>query len=254
MKALTSLNLSFGMLNMPVRVYSMRDTKADSISFASLSPCCHKETGLQRYCKDCQNKLAWKTDLKGYKIGKEFVELTKDELATIERLDNGIEIIHYTDMSSIEQNFLDKPYFIEATGNFKLYSLFSFLFAQNNICAVAKATMKGNEHFAVLRHDKRGLVLQFIEKVTDIDISVKKGSYSEQEEKMLNTLINGSMKEFDFSSLHNTYVEKVRHLIEQKADGKTIDITAKTSTEMLDESNLLETMKAMTKQKIEVER
>lgn len=249
MKALSSINLSYGLLNIPIKVYPLRDSKSDSISFSSLSDCCKKETGLKRYCKNCLMALAWKTDLKGYKIGKEFIELSKAELETIERLDNGIEIIYFIKNASLLSALLDKPYFLEPTANFKLYSLFNSLFAQQNISAICRFVMKGNEHFGVLRHDKNGLLLQIIEKITDLTIEYKKADYSEAESKQLKEIIESNIKDFDFSLLKNLYVEKVKRLIEAKSEGKTIDITA-TTTERLEEANLLDTLKAMSKQKI----
>src|SRR3990167_5537413 len=102
MKAYATLPISFGLLNFEVKLYNLR-SKEDKITFNGLSDCCRKETGLKRICKACMNELAWKTELKGYKIGKNtFVELTLSELDSLERLENGIEILYFSKLSDID--------------------------------------------------------------------------------------------------------------------------------------------------------
>ena len=251
-KSLTSINLSFGLLNIPIKVYPMRDSKSDSVDFVGLSNCCHSETGLKRYCKDCQNQLEWKTDLKGYKIGKEYIQLTKAELETIERLDNGIEILHFAN-ANVPLVILDKPYLIEPTSNYKLYNLFVNLFAELNIIAVCRNVVKGYEHFSILRHNKDYLELQHIERVSDLSISTKDIKFSTDEKKQLKAVIETNLKDFSFAELQPVYVSRVKELIEQKAQGNTIQIREPTATSELQEKNLLDTLKLMSKQAIKKE-
>lgn len=249
MKALTSLNLSFGLLTLPLRIYPIRDSNADNIDFVGLSNCCHSVLKAKKFCSVCSKETSWRSDLKGYKIGKQYIELTKEELETIEKLENGIEILYFS-CGSLPLAIFDKPYFLEPTANYKLYDLLNNLFAELNLVAVCRSVVKGNEHFAVLRHDKKGLILQYIERVTDLNIEYKKVDYSKAEYLQLKQIIEQNLKEFDFNELKNSYADKVKKLIEQKAEGKTIDIT-KIETKELQESNLLEQLKAMTKQKVE---
>src|SRR3990167_5145457 len=224
MKALSSISVNFGLLNMPVKVYPMRN-KEDTLSFSGLSNCCHFETGLKRYCKSCVKDLSWKTELKGYKISKNtYIELNKDELESIERLDNGIEILYFSKVADIPLPLLSNPYFLEPTANYKLYFLLNSVFAELSIIAVCRAVMKGYEHFAVLRHSKKGLELQFIEKI----------------------------KNFDFSELKPIYINKVKELIQAKAEGREIKINP-VETKELKEANLLNALNSMRKKKIKIE-
>lgn len=251
MKALSSINLSYGLLNIPIKVYPMRDSKSDSVDFTSLSNCCHSETGLKRYCKECQNLLEWKTDLKGYKIGKEYIQLTKAELETIERLENGIEILYFANANEVPLSVLDKPYLIEPTSNYKLYNLFVNLFAELNIIAVCRNVIKGNEHFSILRHNKECLELQHIERVSDLSITTKDIKFSADEKKQMKAVIETNLKDFSFAELKPIYVSRVKELIEQKAQG--IEIREPTATSELQEKNLLDTLKLMSKQTIKKE-
>lgn len=230
----------------------MRDSKSDSVDFTSLSNCCHSETGLKRYCKECQSQLEWKTDLKGYKIGKEYIELTKAELETIEKLDNGVEILHFANANEVSLSVLDKPYLIEPTSNYKLYNLFVNLFAELNIIAVCRNVVKGYEHFSVLRHNKDYLELQQIERVSDLSINTKDIKFSADEKKQMKAVIETNLKDFSFAELKPVYVSKVKEMIEQKAQGNTIEIREPKISAELQEKNLLDTLKLMSKQKVEV--
>jgi|SRR3990167_439869 len=252
MKALSSISVNFGLLNMPVKVYPMRN-KEDTLSFSGLSNCCHFETGLKRYCKSCVKDLSWKTELKGYKISKNtYIELNKDELESIERLHNGIEILYFSKVADIPLPLLSNPYFLEPTANYKLYFLLNSVFAELSIIAVCRAVMKGYEHFAVLRHSKKGLELQFIEKITDLTIDLKKAEYSKDEEKQLKEIIKENIKNFDFSELKPIYINKVKELIQAKAEGREIKINP-VETKELKEANLLNALNSMRKKKIKIE-
>jgi len=255
MKALSSINLFYGLLNIPIKVYPMRDSKSDSVDFVGLSDCCKTETGLKRYCKGCISQLQWKTDLKGYKIGKEYIQITKSELETIERLENGVEVLYFTSANEISLSILDKPYLIEPTSNYKLYNLFVNLFAELNIIAVCRTVIKGNEHFSILRHNKDYLELQHIERVNDLAINTKDVKFSADEKKQMKAVIEINLKDFSFAELKPIYVSKVKELIEQKAQGNTIEIREPTIASELQEKNLLDTLKMMRKEKkMEIER
>lgn len=252
MKALSSINLSYGLLNIPIKVYPMRDSKSDSVNFVGLSECCQTELKAKKSCSACGKETKWVSDLKGYKIGKEYIQLTKAELETIERLENGIEILYFANANEVPLSVLDKPYLIEPTSNYKLYNLFVNLFAELNILAVCRNVIKGYEHFSVLRHNKDYLELQHIERVSDLSISTKDIKFSADEKKQMKAVIETNLKDFSFAELKPIYVSKVKELIEQKAQGNTIEIREPTITSELQEKNLLDTLKLMSKQKVEV--
>ena len=251
MKALSSINLSFGLLTLPIKVYPLRNSKEDKISFSSLSNCCHKETGLQRYCKECAGKQDWRTDLKGFKVGKNnFIELTTEELNTIDDLENGIEIIKFCSVASVPYKVLDKPYLIEPTDSRsvkKLYSLFNSAFAELNVCAVAKTIIKGNEHFSILRHDKEWLILQFVERTSEIT-AIPNADFSEAEREQIKTLISNNMAEFSFDFYEPVYVTKVRQMIEAKMEGKPIEVK-EMNTKLNENALVLDMLKKMNEPK-----
>ena len=253
MKALSEVKVSYGLLNLDVKVYPLR-SKEDKISFNGLSECCKNITGLKRYCKSCLKELAWKQELKGFKVGKnEYIQLTKDELDTIEKLENGIQIIKFIKSDEIDLSILDKVYLLEAVNSIskKLYSLFNNLFAELSIYALCRTIIKGSEHFSILRHNKTGLIMQYIEKIDGLTIDTK-GTYLEAEYIQLKEIIKQSIGNFNFDELKPIYATKIKELIELKAQGKTIELKEIT-TERLD-TNLLATLKAMSKTEKKIER
>ena len=253
MKALSSLKVSYKLLNLDVKIYTMR-SRDDKISFSSLSSCCKSATKLKRNCDNCKKELAWRTDLKGYKIAKDsFVELTKAELDTIDKVDNGIEILYFVKVSDIPMTILDKPYFLEAQNSIsnKLYNLFSEILSLKSLVAVCRTTIKGTEHFSIIRHDKKGLIMQYIEKTTDLMIDVKKLESNKDELEQMKEIIDDDVKEFDFDGLKPIYIEKVKQLIEQKADGKTIEVKS-VNSETITDTKLIDTLALMKPKKKEI--
>ncbi len=246
MKALSTIKINYKLLNLDVKLYPIR-SRADKITFNSLSSCCKHETGLKRYCKSCNNSIEWKQDLKGYKLSKDnFVQLTKAELDTIEKLDNGIEILYFDKLSNISLGEYDKPYFLEPQNNIsnKLYAYFNKIFVEQGLIAICRTIVKGTEHKSILRHDKNGIVLHYLENETKLNIEIPAVDLDKEEYETIKEIVKDNIKENEHLNFKNIYIDKVKSLIEQKIAGNEIKIVEKTA-EVLNDTKLMDTLKAM---------
>lgn len=253
MKKIATIKVSFGLLSFDVGVYGLR-SRQDTLKFSGLSKCCRKPVGLKKYCKSCNTIGEWKTEFKGFKTGKDtYVELSVDELNTIAKLDSKIEILYFDKIGNIPINNLDKPYFLEGLNPIsnKIYNILNDNLVELGKVAVCKCVMKGNEHFAILKHDRNGLAIQYLERTTNLVIDIPKVEYSKAEKEQFKDLINNNTKVFNFDELKNVYVDNVKELIENKANGKAIKVMSKVSKE-LDNTQLLDTLKQMNNKKVEV--
>lgn len=114
----------------------------------------------------------------------------------------------------------------------------------NGFC---RTILKGSEHFSILRHNKNGLMLQYIERVDNLTVDYST-TFNEVEHKQLKEIIKQNVKPFNFDELKPIYATKVKELIEMKANGKEIKVL-EVNTERMESSNLLDTLKIMNKEK-----
>ena len=82
-------------------------------------------------------------------------------------------------------------------------------------------------------------------------IDVKKLESNKDELEQMKEIIDDDVKEFDFDGLKPIYIEKVKQLIEQKADGKTIEVKS-VNSETITDTKLIDTLALMKPKKKEI--
>lgn len=243
MRAIGSTAIKWQLFEIPTKIYSLRSTE-EKVSFMGLSDCCKSQLKSHKNCSSCGKEQKWITDDKGYKVSKDtIVPLTKQEIETIEKFDAGVHIVKFVDKSEVPETALDKPYLLEATGSHKVYALIREALMQQNKVAVVRAIIKGNEHIGILRHDKEGIVLQYIERLNAITIVPKEVKVADSEKTMFSKLIEANSGNFDFDELHSSYFEGVAKLISKKLAGEKIEVIEQKIKETNDDIEA--TMKAM---------
>ena len=247
MKSLTSTNIKFGLMTIPIQIYSVRD-KSDSIGFSSLSECCKTTTKLKRSCGGCGKELAWRTGVKGFKIGKnEYVPLTAKEIESIDKASNGIEIIDFVTDNSINSNMLGMPYFIDSEDRVDLHSALIEVLTQKKMIAVCKFVLKQTEHIAVLKSFESNLYIQMLEKTKEF-ANTERVKASDDIKTLLGQLVDkNTKKKFSFANYPIEYNDKLKEMIKLKANGKDI-VTTLEVKEKVKEKDTEQMLKAMLKE------
>jgi len=249
MKAIWKGSISFGLVNIPIKVY--KATESRIISFNNL----HKECGTplvyKRWCPKCNKEVAYEDIEKGYKLTKEkYVIIKKEDLEKLKlKTTKAIEIQEFVDASQIDPIFIEKSYYVvpEETG-IKAYSLFVEALRVANKVAIGKVVMRNKEYLVALRAYKKGIVmhiLHYLGEVKDIgELSELKHlvTVKEEELRLAQALIAKLTEpEFDVSKFKDSYTEALMKLIKAKAEGKEIKI----KEERIEEAKeLMEALKA----------
>ncbi|MEM7825417.1 MAG: Ku protein [Candidatus Aenigmatarchaeota archaeon] len=248
-RAIFSGSISFGLVNIPIKVYPAAETRM--ISFNNL----HKECGTplvyKRWCPKCQKEVTWQDIEKGYKITKEkYIVVTKEDIEKLRlKTTKVIEIQEFVDASQIDPIFLEKSYYVapEETG-VKAYSLFVEALRVTNKVAIGKVVMRNKEYLVAIRAFKKGLamhILHYIGEVKEIEeLSELKNlvTVKEEELKLAQALISKlTESEFDISKFKDNYTEELMKLIKAKAEGKEIEVKEAPVEEAKD---LMEALKA----------
>ncbi len=249
MRSLWSGALSFGLINIPVKLYSA--AKDRSISFKLFDKHGNCPVSYVRICRSNHKEVPYEDIVKGYEYQKgDYVVLDdKDfEKASPKKTDQ-IEIIQFSNWKEIEPMYYEKPYYIEPDKkSVKAYTLLRDALTKSKKVAIARFIMREKEHIAAIVPDGEILVLHQLRYQDEIrqnrDIDVPKTSaHSKSEEDMALALVTQLTKKFDPSKFHDTYTEELEKIIRAKAKGKTIKGPMKSpyakTTEMKDLMKLL---------------
>src|ERR1700722_12339430 len=160
-RSIASLSLSFGLVTIPVKLYSATDSGAD-VRFNMLAP--DGSRVKQQYIAESTGEVIERSSMKkGYEFEKDkFVVFTADELKALEDgASHVVEIVAFIPEKSVDPIYYDKAYFIapDKRGG-KPYSLLQQALLESHRCALAKWASKGKTRIVQIRPAEDGMVFQ----------------------------------------------------------------------------------------------
>ena len=160
-RSIASLTLSFGLVSIPVRLYSATESAA-SIRFNLLAK--DGSRLKQQYVSEHDQAVVPRAEMvKGYEFEKDrFVLFTADELKKLEEsTSHAIEIVAFIPEKSVDPLFYDKAYLLapDKRGG-KPYALLMAAMQKSGRCALAKWAWKAKQYVVQVRPTPDGLVLQ----------------------------------------------------------------------------------------------
>ena len=160
-RSIASLTLSFGLVSIPVKLYSATET-ASTVKFSMLAK--DGSRLKQQYVSEKDQAVVPRADMvKGYEFEKDrFVLFTPEELKALEDASSpAIEIVAFIPEKSVDPLFYDKAYLIapDKRGG-KPYALLAEAMRQSGRCALAKWAWKSKQYVVQVRPVEDGLVLQ----------------------------------------------------------------------------------------------
>jgi DNA end-binding protein Ku len=232
-RSIGSLTVSFGLVAIPVKLYSATQS-AGQISFNLLHKNCGSRLKQQYTClKDGQ--LVERDDMdRGYEYAKDqYVAFTPEEIKALEEVGNGAaEILHFVPLNSIDPLYFDKTYYLGPDkGGAKPYALFSAALAGAKRCAIGRWAHKGKDHIVMIRAVGDTLALHQLKFNTEVRQAsevelVKDLKVNPMELKLARQLIDQQKTEgFDPSLYTDNVQERVQAAIEAKIKGEEMKIT-----------------------------
>ena len=232
-RAIWTGSISFGLLNVPVRLYSAVSSR--SVRFRELREKDGSRVGRKRVAEQDGEEVAYEEIVKGYEIAPDqYVVMTRDELDALDpKKTKTIEIEDFVDLDQIDPIYFNQPYYIgPAQGAERAYALLTQAMAEQRKVAIARFVMRNKESLVAIRAIADGKLLtlatmRFADEVvppSDLDDVLGEGGAEprEREVEMAKAVIDSLATDFDPSSYRDEYREELMALIERKADGKTI--------------------------------
>jgi DNA end-binding protein Ku len=230
-RAIWSGTISFGLLNVPVKLYSAVSRK--TIRFNELREDDGARIRHKRVAESDGEEVPYEKIVKGYELSPDrFVVLTREELAELDpKRTRAIEIQEFVDLDQIDPIYFDQPYYLGPTeGAEKAYSLLVKAMSEEGKVAIGRFVLRNREHLAALR-PMDGVMTMATMRFPDEVVSPKElddvvpaetPSVQKREVEMARQLIDSLASDFDPSQYKDEYREELLSLIERKAEGKEI--------------------------------
>lgn len=228
LRPLRNANISFGLVNIPVRFYTA--TKSEDIHFNLLHESCGSRVNRKWWCPEHEEIVEASELIRGYAISKgKYVTFTDEEIDTLESDDNrSLDITEFVDLGEIDPVMFEKAYFLgPAQGGGKTYKLLAQAMKKQNKVALARWVSANREHLVVLRPYESGLILHtmyYADEVRDFGaIEIESAPLKEKEVKLAEMLIDElSEKKFNPLQYKDEYRERLLDRIKDKSKGKAI--------------------------------
>ncbi len=244
MRALWTGSISFGLINIPVKLYSAADTR-DGIDLHMLHA---PDQGKIRYAKICETEdkeVPYEEIVKAYEYDDDkFVILTdKDFEAAEGEHTSTVDIAQFSEEDEVDIRYLEKPYYLEPTkGGEKAYALLREALKKADKIAVARFVLRDREHLAAIKPVGSALVLNQMRFPADLHTPGSlnlppqhKATPSELE--MAEKLIKQLTKPFIPEDFHDSYTEELEDRIKAKVKhqpvAKTKPASHKPTTDLM---------------------
>jgi DNA end-binding protein Ku len=154
--------LSFGMVSIPIRLYSAGESSS-AVSFNLLHGKCKSRLKQQYVCPKDNEIVPRDQMVKGYEFSKEqYVTFTEEELKAMgEEAQKAIEITEFVLASKVDPVYFDGAYYLGPDkGGEKAYRLLNEAMKETGRAALAKWAARGKQYLVLIRPADKGLVMQ----------------------------------------------------------------------------------------------
>jgi DNA end-binding protein Ku len=228
-RAIWSGSISFGLVNIPIRLYNAVSRK--SVSFNQIDSRTGSRIKYEKVSAADGSKVPNDAIVKGYEISPDrYVLIDAAELDALDpEATRTIDIEEFIDLPQIDPMFFDAAYYVApAKAAEKPYRLLVEAMEQQNKVAIARLVMRTKQYLAALRPKDGALVLSTMVYADEIapadDIPELDGldevQVSERELTMATSLIESLSSDFEPERYRDEYRDRVLDLIERKAQGE----------------------------------
>ncbi len=232
-RAIWSGSISFGLLNVPVKLYSA--VSKQTVRFKELREGDGSRIRHKRVAETDGKEVPYEKIVKGYEYAPDqYVVLERDELVELDpKKTRAIEIQDFVDLDDIDPIYFEQPYFLGPDkGAERAYALLVQAMNEARKVAIARFVLRNKEHLAAIRPMDEVLTLttmRFHDEVSspkDLDGEVFEDAKPKKPEKreleMAKQLIESLTSDFEPDKYRDEYREELLDLLERKAAGKEV--------------------------------
>lgn len=229
-RSIWSGSITIGLVNVPVKLYSMIYDKGISFHFL------HKNDGQPlKYVKMCTKDdkiVPWNEVVRGYEVSKdEFITFEKSELDAMKpESDRRIRINKFVDYFSVDPIYFDRTYALMPDKSKDAYGLLMAALEKKNKAGAGRITLRTKEYPCLLHAYKGALVLTTLRYAYDVvdprgfEELAKLKEPNKAELDLAIKIVNDLSGDFNITEFEDSYMKQVKAVIEQKLKGEKIQV------------------------------
>jgi DNA end-binding protein Ku len=228
MRSIWKGSISFGLVNIPVRLYSATEDRGIDLDMLH-----EKDKSPIRYARICTKEgkeVPWEEVIKGYQYQEgDYVVLTAEDFkkADVQKTKT-IDILDFAEESEIDSRYFRKPYYLEPeNGAEKPYVLLRESLRQSGKIGIAKFVLRNKEHLGAVKPQADMIILNQLRYESELrptdELHIPEYTkVSNREVEMALALIDQLTRPFRISDYKDEYTEALIKIISEKAKGKPV--------------------------------
>jgi DNA end-binding protein Ku len=232
-RAIWSGAISFGLVNVPVKLYTA--TQPKTVRFNQLSSKTGARIRQKRVDPTTDEEVPYEDIVKGYEITPDrYVVITNDELDALDpKATKTVDIEEFVDLSEIDPIYYDHNYYLAPTaGGAKAYRLLVDAMRESGKVGIGKVVIRSKQQLCALRPTGDVLTLTTMlwgdevlspDRLDEIG-DIEEAQATDRELKMAEQLIESLSGQFEPEKFRDEYRDQVLELIERKAAGEEIAV------------------------------
>jgi DNA end-binding protein Ku len=224
-RAIWSGVISFGLVSVPVRMYTATESK--ELKFHFLDKRDMAPIGYDKVNKETGESVPADDIIRGFEVDKgRFVELTEEDIDRLDvELTHSIDICDFVSIDEIDPLYFRKAYYLlPQDGAEKPYRLLVKALEETGRIAIAKVVIRNKQHLAAIRPVDDALVLETMYYADEVrrPEEAPKPQVRGPEVEMAKTLIENLAAEWEPEKYHDRYRTELLDLLQKKAEGEPL--------------------------------
>ena len=222
--------LKVSLVNIPVKVFPATESSA-TISFNQLHAECQTRIQQKKWCPHCNREVPNSEIVKGYEFEKgRYVVMSEEDIDNVRpQSTRVIDLVQFTDESSIDPMYVDKTYYLAPDGGVASDAFVVMREGMKGKVGVGKLALYGREYLVAVRAYERGIVMHTLHhaaEIRSIDAVEELNSVSSkakpEEIKLAKQIIGSFEAPLNLADYKDEYREGLQRIIEKKIAGEEI--------------------------------
>ena len=226
MRAIWNGAIGFGLVNIPVKLYSATETSALDLDMLDKKD--FSNIRFKRVNEKTGKEVAWENIVKGYKMEDRYIVLNPEDFAAVSPEKSKIlSVKQFVKEEEIDPAYFETPYFLEPQKNGEeAYKLLLKALIKTKMAGIGTFILREKEILGLVRPFENKILMvnrmrfpQEIRSYEDLKMPSAKAPKTEELD-MAESLIKQLATEFTPEKFKDTYHDDLMKIIEQKAKGK----------------------------------
>ncbi len=231
-RSMGSLTISFGLIAIPVKLYTATQSAGAPISFNLLHKNCGSRLRQQYLCIKEDVVVERDQMVKGYEFAKDqYVQFSPEEIKALEEVGtHAVEISEFVAIDAVDPVYYDRCYYLAPDkGAAKPYALLTEALKQTNRCAIGRWAARGNSHIVMLRPVGNVMAMQQLRFAAEVrpatEVEIPQQDVKPAELNLAKQLIEQQASAaFDPAAYVDEVRARVETAIQKKVEGQEISV------------------------------